>query len=76
MRSLQKPIRKNGKKPSSTYKGVFRHENGKFKVTIRCNGAQYYEEYFNDEIDTVKAYDKKAIELLGQFAVLNFSDVS
>ena len=72
LRSLQKPKKKNGEPSTSTYKGVYRHKNGKFKVTIRCNGEQYYEGYFDDEIDAARAYDAKARELHGEFAVLNF----
>ena len=71
LQSLQKPQKK--KAPcSSKYKGVYRHKNGKFKVTIRHQGKQYHIGYFDDEIDAAKAYDAAAKVMHGKFAVLNF----
>ena len=52
---------------SSKYKGVsFKH--GKFEAY--CN--RIYLGRYVDEDDAGRAYDKKAIELWGEFAVLNF----
>jgi len=72
LQSLPKPQHQNGKKASSQYKGVYKHKNGKYKATIRCNGIQYYLKYHKTEIEAAKAYDEKAKELFGAFAVLNF----
>jgi hypothetical protein len=57
---------------SSRYKGVYRHKNGKFKATIWNNGVQEHLKYHDTEIEAALAYDKRARELHGEFAVLNF----
>ena len=72
LQTLQKPNRKNQAPDASKYKGVHHHKNGKFKVTIRSKGKQYHLGYFADEIEAAKAYDAKAREYHGSFAVLNF----
>ena len=73
-KNQSKMVSMNGKSTSSKYKGVYRHKNGKYKATIRCNGKQYHLGYHKNEIDAAKAYDAKARELHGEFAVLNFPD--
>jgi len=72
LQNLQKPQKKNGKEPSSTYKGVYHHKNGKYKVTIRDKDEQKHLGYFDDEIDAARAYDAAARHYHGAFAVLNF----
>ncbi len=58
---------------TSKYKGVSRQStSGKWVVTTRLNGKRYHIGSFIDEIEAAKAYDKKATELHGQFACLNF----
>lgn len=57
----------------SKYKGVSRHARGKKWVSvIQLNKKTHYLGYFNDEIEAAKAYDKKASQLHGEFACLNF----
>ena len=73
MQTLQKPIRmKRRAADPSPHKGVYRHKSGKFKVTIRHSGVQEHLGYFDDETEAAKAYDVKAREYHGSFAVLNF----
>lgn len=72
LQNLQKPQSRNGKEPTSQYKGVFRHQNGKYKVTIRHEGKQYHLGYHENEIDAAKTYDAAAKYYHGSFAVLNF----
>jgi hypothetical protein len=65
----QRPRR--GKK--SRYKGVGWNSKRKvFCVGIRWQGKRIHIGRFTDEIAAAKAYDKKAVELFGEYAYLNF----
>jgi hypothetical protein len=65
----RRPFRLNG----SRYKGVSWDKQRKlFLAAIRCNGKYYNLGRFKSETKAAKAYDKKAIELFGEFAYLNF----
>jgi hypothetical protein len=58
---------------TSRYKGVSWHKGSKkFVAQITFKGKKIWLGYFVDEIDAAKAYDKKAKELFGEFAYLNF----
>jgi len=58
---------------TSKYKGVhWNKRQKKWAAQIHCNNKKYYLGYFHDEIEAAKAYDKKAVELHGDFACLNF----
>lgn len=62
---------------SSKYRGVnLKKSSGKFQVQIQHQGKLYFVGSFTDEIEAAKAYDKKAVELFGAFAKLNFSEVA
>jgi len=57
----------------SRYKGVSRHTRGKkWTAVIQLNNKTHYLGYFDNEIDAAKAYDKRASQLHGEFACLNF----
>ena len=57
---------------SSVYKGVSWNKGvGKWMAQIKTKGRGIYIGLFIDETDAAKAYNKKAIELFGEFANLN-----
>lgn len=58
---------------SSIYKGVSWHRSSKrWQVLINYNKERIYLGLFTNEIEAAKVYDKKAIELFGEFARTNF----
>lgn len=65
----------NGRKrnnTSSIYKGVsYYYWIGKYCARIRINGKLKFLGNFDNEIDAALAYNIKAIELFGDFALLN-----
>jgi hypothetical protein len=59
------------------FKGVYYYTNKRngnvlIKAFIKINGNKNHIGYFNTTIDAARAYDKKAIELFGEFACTNF----
>ena len=60
---------------SSKYKGVCRDKAKKrWVVYVRYNGRNIFVGRFKDEIEAAKAYDRKAHELFGEYAYLNFPE--
>jgi hypothetical protein len=58
---------------SSKFKGVsWDARRKKWMAAIHINGTQIRIGFFADEVDAAKAYDRKARELFGEFAYLNF----
>jgi hypothetical protein len=53
--------------------GVYWHKNG-WQAMIRHRGKTYYLGRFKDEIEAAKARDRKAYELAGEHAYLNFPE--
>ena len=65
--------RSKNKNTSSVYKGVSFHKKlNKWQAGIRQNSHSTHLGYFTDEAEAAHAYDRKAIELFGVFAKLNF----
>jgi len=63
------------KRGSTGYKGVSRHKTQKiFHANIGYNCKRIWLGRFKNAKDAAKAYDKKAIELHGEFACLNFPE--
>jgi len=60
---------------TSEYRGVSRRY-GKWKARIKQNGHDLVIGDFDDEIEAAKAYDRKARQLHGDKASLNFPVVS
>jgi len=60
---------------ASIYKGVGRHKrSGKWFARIWCMGERMWLGYFTDEAEAARAYDRKAVEIFGEFARLNFPE--
>ena len=60
---------------SSGYKGVnYRQKDGLFEAALRDNGKRVYLGRFQKADDAARAYDKKAKEVHGEFAYLNFAE--
>ena len=47
-------------------------EHKKWRCRIKINNKSIHIGCFTDEIEAAKTYDKKAAELFGEFAYLNF----
>ena len=74
-RNLPKVRYFKGHAPSSRYRGVWRAENRwAAQISTRKDNIRtvFYLGVFSDEIDAAKAYDRKAREIFGDFARLNF----
>ena len=56
----------------SKYKGVSFINRGYIQAQIRINNKSVYLGLFHNEEDAARAYDRKAIEVFGEFANLNF----
>jgi hypothetical protein len=59
------------KNKTSRYKGVSKHKDGGWSALICHNYKSQYLGYFKSEIDAARAYDRKALELFGEFARIN-----
>jgi len=64
-----------GKKVQATsrYKGVHRNREGKWIAVLIHNYERHYIGAFDDEVEAAKAWDRKARELRGEQARLNFA---
>ena len=63
------------RRSSSRFKGVyFNKRTRKWIATIGYNGKTIHLGSFDDEIEAARAYDRKARELFGEFAYLNFPE--
>ncbi len=66
---------KSQKNSTSKYKGVCWHiKRKRWRVQIKLNYKNIHIGYFTCEKEAAKAYDKKAKELFGEFARLNFKE--
>lgn len=65
------------KNSTSIYKGVNLHKASKrWRASLTLDYKYYHLGYFASEVEAAKAYDKKAKELFGEFAHLNFPEDS
>ncbi len=69
--------KKTGKNGSSRYRGVHLiKETGKYRAKISYNRIRKHLGYFETEEDAARAYDRAAKIYHGEFAILNFEDVT
>ena len=57
---------------ASGYRGVDRKPNGTWRARIVCNSSLIYIGTYVTVEEAARAYDRKAKELFGEFATLNF----
>jgi len=60
---------------SSIYKGVTYYKAGRcWRASVDCGKERYYLGQFDSEVEAKRAYDRKAVEVFGEFARPNFPD--
>lgn len=68
------PCRSNN---TTGYKGVgWRKERGKYRARIKLNGKETHLGYYDDPVIAAIAYDAAARKYHGEFAYLNFPEVT
>lgn len=73
MSNVAKKLKRSG--ASSAFRGVhFRKDCNLWKVEITTKGKKIHIGYFADELDAAIAYDRAALEIRGEFAMLNFPE--
>lgn len=66
-------IKKFNRNSTSQYRGVYKDlRKDRWRAGIAYKGRRYWLGYFQSETEAAKAYDAKAKELFGKFAVPNF----
>jgi hypothetical protein len=68
-----RPKQKNN---TSGFKGVYRQRGGGWYAQIEVKGKRYHECYCSTAVEAARAYDKLAKHHFGEFAYLNFPDLT
>jgi hypothetical protein len=67
--------RRKNRDGKNEFKGIWHDKDtGKCYATIRCNGEPIYLGAFDSAIEAARAYDRKAVEVHGKYARLNFPE--
>jgi hypothetical protein len=69
----QNQANRRSRRGVSRFVGVYPHKD-KWIAEITSHGRHFYLGYFDDEVQAAKARDRKAWELHGEFAYLNFPE--
>lgn len=59
---------------TSGYKGVSVARGNRWRAYVSCGGKQYSEGTFDTPEEAARAHDRKALQLHGEFAFLNFPE--
>jgi len=60
---------------TSGYKGVYKDRYGYWRAKVKKDQQDIYLGRFDDKVAAAKAYDKKAREIFGEYAGLNFPEM-
>lgn len=60
----------------SGYRGVHKQASGRWVATAMCRRVRYCAGTFNTPAEAAAAYDRLAVHLFGEFAVLNFPEAA
>ncbi len=55
----------------SKYRGVSRGNKGMYRATLTYKGKRYYLGNYENEIDAARAYNKAALAIIGDYALIN-----
>ena len=55
----------------SKYRGVSKGNKGMYRATLTFKGKRYYLGTYENEIDAARAYNKAALAIIGDYALLN-----
>lgn len=65
----------NERPPASGYRGVYR-DKAAWRVKIQIEGKQINGGQYATPVEAARVYDRRALELFGEFAVLNFPETT
>lgn len=69
---LSQALRKSKPNASSRFRGVtLNKKTQKWYAALTYMGRRYYLGVHGNEIDAAKAYNQKALEVIGSYAILN-----
>ena len=55
----------------SQYRGVSRGNKGMYRANLTFKGKRYYLGNYEKEIDAARAYNKAALAIIGDYALIN-----
>jgi hypothetical protein len=55
----------------SQYRGVSKGNKGMYRTVLTFKGKRYYLGQYENELDAARAYNKAALAIIGDYALLN-----